>query len=88
MEAVYNYIARVNTKLREVKEVHIFGDFNYDMLKTNALSSLVKDTCKIIGGTQLIKSTTRETATSSSLIDIFICTAENFIIDYGVIKQP
>eukprot|EP00794_Sanderia_malayensis_P021030 gene21030-23083_t len=86
MEAVYNYLARVKSKLKEVKEVHVFGDFNCNMLKSNALSSLVKDTCNIMGGAQLIKIPTRETATSSSLIENFICTAEHFIKDCGVIK--
>ena len=86
MEAVYNYLARVKNKLKEMKEVHIFGDLNCNMLKSNALSSLVKDTCNITGGAQLIKSPTRVTATSSSLIDIFICTAEHFIKDCGIIK--
>eukprot|EP00794_Sanderia_malayensis_P002896 gene2896-3347_t len=86
MEAVYNYLAKVKSKLKEVKEVHVFGDFNCNMLKSNALSSLVKDTCNIMGGAQLIKNPTRETATSSSLIDIFICTAEHFIKDCGIIK--
>ena len=64
----------------------IFGDFNCNMLRSNASSSLVKDTCNIIGGAQLLKSPTRVTATSSSLIDIFICTAEHFIKDCGIIK--
>ena len=42
MEAVYNYLSRVKNKIKEVKEVHTFGDFNCNMLKSNALSPLVR----------------------------------------------
>ena len=51
-------------------EVFILGDFNCDMLKRNTLTSLVNELCRSKGLTQHVKSPTRITNNSATLIDL------------------
>ena len=85
-DAVLRYLDELQKEFRSMKEIHIFGDMNCNMHKKNALSSLINDICSTLGASQIIKSSTRETSYSSTLIDLIITTAENSIKDGGVIK--
>lgn len=85
-EAVLRYLDELQKEFRSMKEIHIFGDMNCNMHKKSALSSLINDICSTLGASQIIKSSTRESSHSSTLIDLIITTAENSIKDIGVIK--
>ena len=61
-----NKIARKNA------EVFIIGDLNCNMIKTNMLSSIIKDFMGSFGLQQIVEKPTRTTCNSSSLIDLVI----------------
>ena len=64
-----NLISSIDNLPRN-SEVFILGDFNCDMLKRNTLTSLVNELCRSKGLKQHVKSPTRITNNSATLIDL------------------
>ena len=87
MKDLQKYLTETQSKLGQGhKEIHLFGDFNYDMLiRVNVLSSAIKEICNAISASQLIEEPTKITVRSSTLIDLLISTAEDKITESGVI---
>ena len=86
MKDLQKYLIETQSKLGQGhKEIHLFGDFNCDMLRVNGLSSAIKEICNAISASQLIEEPTRITDRSSTLIDLLISTAEDKITESGVI---
>ena len=72
VEKYKNYLISCFDKLPKNPEVCIIGDINCDMLKKNNLSSRINDLCRAKNITQQVKSPTRTTQTSATLIDLII----------------
>ena len=86
MKDLQKYLIEKQSKLGQGhKEVHLFGDFNCDMLRVNGPSLAIKEICNAISASQLIEEPTRITDRSSTLIDLLISTAEDKITESGVI---
>ena len=86
MKDLQKYLTETKSKLGQGhKEIHLFGDFNCDMLRVNGLSSAIKEICNAISASQLIEEPTRITDRSSTLTDLLISTAEDKITESGVI---
>ena len=83
-----DFLVSCFAKIRKNSEVFILGDFNCDMLKKNLLSSTISDLCKDKSLTQHVKSPTRVTQTSSTLIDLILSNSKEAIecqvVDMGL----
>ena len=77
----------IATALLENKETIILGDVNYDFMKVNDNKG-VKDILKCYGMKQMIKSPTRITPTTKSLIDIIATTHEEHVHSHIVTGNP
>lgn len=69
----------IKTKIPLGSEIFCLGDFNVNMLDKNALSSKIKELCRSCNLSQLITETTRNTETSSSLIDLILTNSQNIV---------
>ena len=66
------------------KKIIVTGDLNCDMLKDCPEASALSDLCKSLNLTQLIKTPTRVTKESSTLIDVIMTSDESLVTKYGV----
>ena len=66
------------------KEIIIVGDLNYDMLRKCLEADALNDLCSSLNLTQLIKSPTRITPDSSTLIDLIMTSKDCLVIEIGV----
>ena len=82
------YLKECDSKLPQIKEVFICGDFNCNMMSRYALSSKIKDLCSSLSLKQLIEEPTRVTPHSSTLLDLIMTNSVNIskagVIDPGV----
>ena len=82
------YLKECYSKLPQIKEVFICGDFNCNMMSRYALSSKIKDLCSSLSLKQLIEEPTRVTPHSSTLLDLIMTNSVNIskagVIDPGV----
>ena len=82
------YLKECDSKLLQIKEVFICGDFNCNMLCRFTLSSKIKDLCSSLSLKQLIEEPTRVTPHSSTLLDLIMTNSVNIskagVIDPGV----
>ena len=82
------YLKECDSKLPQIKEVFICGDFNCNMMNRYALSSKIKDLCSSLSLKQLIEEPTRVTPHSSTLLDLIMTNSVNIskagVIDPGV----
>ena len=79
MKDLQKYPTETQSKLGQGhKEIYLFGDFNFEMLGINGLSSAIKEICIAVSASQLIEEPTRIT-------DLLISTADDKITESGVI---
>ena len=82
------YLKECDSKLPQIKEVFICGDFNCNMMSRYALSSKIKDLCSSLSLKRLIEEPTRVTPHSSTLLDLIMTNSVNIskagVIDPGV----
>ena len=79
-----------NAKDFNNQEIYIMGDMNINMVKNNTNNASITNEynvfCKIHGMSQIIKTNTHVTKTSSSLIDHILTNSEDRISQSGVIE--
>lgn len=69
------------------KEVFVVGDLNCNLLKSCPDGDrALKDVCSSLNLTQLVKSPTRITPQSSSLIDVIMASNTSLIVESGVVE--
>ena len=68
------------------KEVFVVGDLNCNLLKSCPEGDALKDVCSSLNLTQLVKSPTRVTPQSSSLIDVIMASNTSLIVESGVVE--
>ena len=66
------------------KEVFVTGDLNCNMLSDCSEAHSLSDLCDSLNLTQLIKTPTRVTSQSSSLIDVILASDASLVVDSGV----
>ena len=80
-----NYLTRSIKSLPLGSEVFCLGDFNVNFLSKCALTSLLKDFSRSCNLKQLIKSPTRITETTSSIIDLLFTNSLNILQSGSII---